>query len=306
MPNLITTLGPVSSAETGLILPHEHVFVDLRTSDQPGYAQADTEDVLRLMVPEIKAAQAAGITALVECSTTGVGRRVDILKAVSEATGFPLVAPTGTYREPWIPAWIHAASEDDLYRWMLSELTGEIEATGVQAGFVKLSAGDDGLTDTETKVLRAAGRAAREANAAIGSHTMRGRVAHDQLDILDSVGYPLDRFIWIHAHLEPEFAINLEVAGRGAWIEYDGIGWDENDRITIERLQMMLAAGYTDRVMLSMDRGWYDPAQPGGGEPKTYTYLVDEFLPQAQAAGIDSAALHQITRANPFHAFARD
>jgi hypothetical protein len=32
-----------------------------------------------------------------------------------------------------------------------------------------------------------------------------------------------------------------------------------------------------------MDRGWYDPAQPGGGEPKPYTYLVEEFLPQARA-----------------------
>ncbi|HSV86116.1 MAG TPA: esterase, partial [Levilinea sp.] len=165
MAQLITTLGPISCDDVGLILPHEHVFVDLRTYDQPGYAQADIADVLRLMAPQIKAAQAAGITALVECSTTGVGRRVDILKAVSEATGFPLVAPTGTYREPWIPAWIHAASEDDLYRWMLSELTGEIEDTGVQAGFVKLSAGDDGLTATEIKVLRAAGRAAHEAGA---------------------------------------------------------------------------------------------------------------------------------------------
>jgi phosphotriesterase-related protein len=305
MPNLITTLGPLSSASLGLILPHEHVFVDLRTSDQPGYAQADTDDVLHLMVPEIKAAQAAGITALVECSTTGVGRRVDILKAVSTATGFPLVAPTGVYREPWIPEWIHAAGEDELYTWMLGELTGEIENTGVQAGFVKLSAGDDGLTATEIKVLRAAGRAAQEVNAAIGSHTIRGQVVHDQLDILESVGYPSERFIWIHAHIEPAFALNLELAGRGAWIEYDGIGWDDNDRITIERLQMMLAAGYTDRIMLSMDRGWYDPAQPGGGEPKSYTYLVEQFLPEAQAAGIDPAALHQITHANPFNAFAR-
>jgi phosphotriesterase-related protein len=305
MSKLITTLGPISSEGLGLILPHEHVFVDLRTSDQPGYAEADTDDVLRLMVPEIQAAQSAGITALVECSTTGVGRRVDILKAVSEATSFPLVAPTGTYREPWIPEWIHAATEDELYAWMLAELTGEIEGTGVQAGFIKLSAGDDDLTATEAKVLRAAGRAAKETNAAIGSHTIRGRVVNDQFDILQSVGFPLDRFIWIHAHIEPDFALNLEMAGRGAWIEYDGIGWDDNDAVTIQRLQMMIEAGYSDRLMLSMDRGWYDPAQPGGGEPKSYTYLVDEFLPQAQSAGIDPIILGKITHTNPFHAFAR-
>jgi hypothetical protein len=93
MPQLITTLGPIASADLGLILPHEHVFVDLRTSDQPGYAEADTEDVLRLMVPEIQAAQTAGITALVECSTTGVGRRVDILKGSLRSHQLPAGRP---------------------------------------------------------------------------------------------------------------------------------------------------------------------------------------------------------------------
>ncbi len=39
MPNLITTLGPKSAGDLGAILPHEHVFVDLRTWDQPGTAR---------------------------------------------------------------------------------------------------------------------------------------------------------------------------------------------------------------------------------------------------------------------------
>ncbi len=103
MTHLITTLGPKSADELGMILPHEHVFVDLRTWDQPGYAQADTTEVIELMAPQITKAQAAGVTAIVECSPVGVGRRADVLKAVSEATHFPLVVPTGIYREPWIP-----------------------------------------------------------------------------------------------------------------------------------------------------------------------------------------------------------
>ena len=72
MPQLITTLGPKHADELGMILPHEHVFVDIRTWDQPGYAEADAADVIRLMAPEIEKAQALGITALVECSTVGV------------------------------------------------------------------------------------------------------------------------------------------------------------------------------------------------------------------------------------------
>jgi len=176
MTQLITTLGPKNADELGMILPHEHVFVDLRTWDQPGYAQANVADVIELMAPEIAKAQAAGVTAIVECSAVGVGRRANILRAVSEATHFPLVVPTGIYREPWVPDWAHRASEEELRDWMMGELLGEVEESGVRAGWIKLSAGDDGLTECEAKILRAAAVAGAATNACIGSHTIRGRV----------------------------------------------------------------------------------------------------------------------------------
>ncbi len=307
MKQLITTLGPISAGDLGLILPHEHIFVDLRTWESPGYAQADAGDVIRLMAPEIERAQAAGVTAIVECSTVGVGRRADIDRAVSEATGLPLIVPTGVYREPWIPDWIHDAPEDELAAWMLAELLGEIEASGVQAGWVKLSAGDEGLTRTESKVLRAAARASRETGAVIGSHTIRGRVVREQLDIIEEAGYRPERFIWIHTQAEPDFDLHLEIGRRGAWLEYDSIGSEDpgHDAILIECILGLLEAGLGDQLLLSHDRGWYDPAQPGGGTPKPYTYLSETFLPKLRAAGVDQETINRLTRENPFRAFAR-
>ncbi len=303
MLQIFTTLGPRTSADLGLILPHEHVFVDLRTWDTPGYAQADGEDVVSLMAPELAKAQAAGVTAIVECSTVGVGRRADIDRAVSEAADLPVIVPTGVYREPWIPDWVHDASEAHLTDWMLGELQGEIQDSKVQAGWIKLSAGDDGITDCEAKVLRAAAVAGRETNAVIGSHTIRGRVVRDQLDIIESLGYTAERFIWIHSQAEEDFPLHLEMAGRGAWLEYDWIGnQDEKD---IGNIQRLLAAGFEDRLLLSQDRGWYDPALPGGGTPKAYTYLSEEFLPKLRAAGVTEAVIRQLTQTNPFKAFAR-
>ncbi len=304
MPHLYTTLGPKAAGELGMILPHEHVFVDLRTWDQPGYAQADPVDVIRLMAPEIEKAREAGVTAIVECSTGGVGRRADIDRAVSEATGFPIVVPTGFYREPWIPDWVHAASEEQLHDLMRRELAEGIEASGVKAGWVKLSAGDDGITATETKILRAAAKAAAAVNAIIGSHTIRGRVVRDQLDIIEKTGYTPERFIWIHTQAEPDFDLHLEMARRGCWIEYDNIG-GEDDAPHIERIRRVLDAGLGDHLLLSHDRGWYDPAQPGGGVPKPYTYISETFLPKLKAAGVDGATIHQLTVDNPFRAFAR-
>lgn len=306
MPQLITTLGAKSAAELGMILPHEHVFVDLRTWDQPGYAQADPADVIALMGPEIGKAQAAGVTAIVECSTGGVGRRADIDRAVSEATDFPIVVPTGLYREPWIPDWAHQASEAELREWMTSELLGKIEDSGVQAGWIKLSAGDDGLTECETKVLRAAAGAGVETNAVIGSHTIKGWVVREQLEIIEAVGYTPERFIWIHTQAESDLDLHLEIARRGAWIEYDAVGGEEfDDEFYIERILRVLDAGFAHRLLLSHDRGWYDPAQPGGGTPRPYTYLSEHFLPRLRASGVSETTIQQLTRVNPFQAFAR-
>jgi phosphotriesterase-related protein len=289
-----------------MILPHEHIFVDLRTWDQPGYGEADTAEVVRRMAPEIEAIKALGVTALVECSTVGVGRRADVDRAVSEATGLPVVVPTGIYREPWVPPFAHEATEGALVNWMISELEGEIESSGVRAGWIKLSARDDGITDTEAKILRAAARAGRKTNAVIGSHTIKGRVVMDQLELIEAAGYTADRFISIHTQAEPDFAMHLAVARRGAWIEYDGIGrWRREDAVYIENIHRVLDAGFGRQLLLSHDRGWFDPAQPGGGVPKPYTYLSDVFLPKLAASGVDAATIDMLTRDNPFRAFAR-
>lgn len=301
---LYTTLGPRAAEELGMILPHEHVFVEFRPPETPGHAEADPADVIRLIAPEIERAQAAGVTAMVDCTPVGVGRRADILRAVSEATGMPLVVPTGIYRQPWVPQWAAEASEDALGAWMLSELRGEIAGSGVRAAWVKLSAGDDGMTPVEATILRAAARAAREVDATIGSHTIRGSVVHEQLDQIETCGHRPQRFIWIHASAETEFGLNLEVARRGAWVEYDWIG-GQPDELILERVLRMLDAGFGAQVLLSQDRGWYDPALPGGGTPKPYTYLSEVFLPKLRAAGVDEATIRLLTVENPFRAYAR-
>ena len=305
MPVLHTTLGALDAPPSGIILPHEHIFVDLRTPDAPNHGVAAELSVVERMAPELERARAAGVAMLVECSPEGVGRRVDLVKAVSLAAHFPVVVATGIYREPWVPAWAREAPQDILQGWMAGELEVGIGQTGVRADFIKLSAGDDGLTEIEKKILRAAARAGTASGAAIGSHTIRGKVVHDQLDILETLGFDPRRFISIHAQAETEFELNLEIARRGAWIEYDGIGWGDDDAMYIQRITAMLEAGFGAQVMLSMDRGWYDPVQPGGENIQPYTYLSEVFLPKLRAAGADEATIQMLTVANPFRAFAR-
>ena len=71
---------------------------------------------------------------------------------------------------------------------MRRELTERFDEADYKAGWIKLSAGDDGITPLEAKILRAAARAAVATNATIGSHTIKGRVVMDQLDIIEREG----------------------------------------------------------------------------------------------------------------------
>lgn len=304
MTTLLTTLGAFAADQLGMILPHEHIFVDLGPIPVESYRFAEATDVIRVMAPEIEKIKQQGITALVECTPVGVGRRADIDLAVSQATNLPVVLPTGIYREPWVPAWAQEASEEQLAAWMLGELTEGIEASGVPAAWIKISAGDDGITACESKILRAAARAGAATNAIIGSHTIRGRVVRDQVDMLEAAGYTADRFIWIHTQAESDFALHLEIAQRGAWLEYDAIG-SFDDETLIPWIQRLLDAGYGEKLLLSHDRGWYDPSKPGGGVPQPYTYLCEHFLPKLRAAGIAESTIIQLTQVNPFNAYAR-
>ena len=306
-PRLITTLGERAPPDAGLILPHEHIFLDVRPPSHPQHGQAQVESVLELMQPELEKARAAGVAVLVDAAPPGLGRRADIIVAVSRAAGLPVLVPTGLYRDAWIPEWARAASEEELRDWMVGELMGEIEGTDVAAGWIKLGASDGGLTEHERKALRAAARAGTTTDATIGCHAVSGVVARDALDIVERSGYRAERFVWIHADQERDWGLHEELGRRGAWVEFDSIGHGQGDRTHIDMIRHMLDAGLGEHVLLSMDSGWYDPGLPDcrAGCIRGYTYLSEAFLPRLREAGVDEATVGTLTRVNPFHAFAR-
>ena len=64
MPIFQTLKGPVSTESLGLILPHEHLFVDLRGPFAPNYGEAEPEAAYNLVKPYLEAAEAASIVRL--------------------------------------------------------------------------------------------------------------------------------------------------------------------------------------------------------------------------------------------------
>jgi phosphotriesterase-related protein len=301
---LYTTMGPLRRQDLGMILPHEHIFVDFRTPDQPGYAEADPAEVVAAIAPKFEEIKARGITAFVECTPTGVGRRADIDLAVSLATNLPVVVPTGSYREPWVTPFVRSASDKELECWMVRELTERFDEADFRAGWIKLSAGDDGISPLEERLLRAAARAAARTGAVIGSHTIRGRVAMRQLEIIEDEGCLASQFIWIHTQMETDLGYHDAAVSRGAWIEYDHVFREPDEEVKALILRA-LTAGHVRNLLISHDIGWFDPAKPKGGNQRSYTHLSDVMIPLLSAAGVDDNTLKVLAEDNPFDAYAR-
>jgi phosphotriesterase-related protein len=303
-----TIKGPVEIDTLGLILPHEHLFTDLRGPHDPEYAQGDPSAVLAVVEPYLAGAEAAGATALVECSTMGVGRNLDVLQKLAEATTIHIVAPTGVYREAFIPAALREVSEDYLADLWTKELTEGIESTSIRAGFIKLAMSDDGPTPLEIRNLKAAVKASQRTGAVIGSHTIGGTVAKKEMDVLEEAGLDPHRFIWIHAQSEPDVSVLEEAARRGAYVELDSVGAPYHPQLELlEVTGALIHAGHIDHLLLSHDAGWYNPADPAGMPDsgyRGYTALMQEFLPALRQRGITDEQLEQITMTNPSQAFA--
>ena len=309
MPKRVQTVkGPVEIGSLGLILPHEHLFTDLRGPHDPAYARGEPSAVVQIVEPYLAEAYAAGVTALVECSTVGVGRNLGVLQRLADATPIHILAPTGLYRDAYIPQSLREMDEQDLAELWTTELMDGIEGTSIRAGFIKLAMSDDGPTELEVRNLRAAARASQNTGAVIASHTIGGRIALTEMDILEEAGLNLNRFIWVHAQTEPDISILIEAARRGAYVELDAIGAPYQSQVDmLEAAVALIRAGLTGHLLLSHDAGWYDPAGPDGvpGQGfRGYTALVREFLPILIQRGITEEQVRLITVENPARAFA--
>jgi phosphotriesterase-related protein len=305
---LHTLQGEVKVDALGLILPHEHLFTDLRGPHVSDYAKGEPAAVVKVLEPYLAEAAAAGVTALVECSTLGVGRNLHVLQHLAESTPIQIVIPSGVYREAYIPDPLREMEEGPLAELWTRELTEGIDGTSIRAGFIKLAMSNDGPTPLEIRNLRAAAQASQNTGAVIASHTIGGKVAKVEMDVLEEAGLDLRRFIWVHAQTEPEITVLEEAARRGAYLELDSVGAPyQSQPELLATAFALIQAGFADQLLLSHDAGWYNPARTDGLPEdgfRGYTALVRDFLPALQKQGVTEEQIRLITVTNPARAFA--
>jgi predicted metal-dependent phosphotriesterase family hydrolase len=296
-----TAHGPVSADALGLTLIHEHVMVDFIGAEHVSAERYDADEVSRVALPYLQQLWELGGRTLVECTPPYIGRDPALLRRLAEASGVHLITNTGYYgaaNDKYLPPHAFTETAEQLADRWLRECESGLDGTGILPGFIKIGVDTGPLSEVDAKLVRAAARVHQRTGLTIASHTGPGIPALAQLDLLEEVGVSPRAWIWVHAQAEPDSAIHLQAARRGAWVEFDGIAPNTVER-HVALVTAMKGAGLLDRVLISHDAGWYNVGEPNGGTFRAYDMLFTHFLPALREAGFSEAEVRQLTVENP-------
>ncbi len=278
---IMTVKGPIKASEMGVSLIHEHILVDFIGADSVNESRWDKSKVSEKAMLYLLAIKTLGCQTFVECTPEYIGRDPVLLKSLSESTGLNIITNTGYYgaaNDKFIPRHAYEESAEKLsIRW-IDEWNNGIGKTGIRPGFIKIGVDSKSLSDIDRKLVVAAAKTHLNTGLIIASHTGPAIPAFEELEILKNEGVDPEAFIWVHAQSEKDLNSHLKAARMGAWIGLDGIN-DNNCADYVAMIKNLNDNDLLDRVLLSHDAGWYDPAKENGGEFRGYTTLFEKLIP---------------------------
>ena len=282
-----TVRGDIDPAALGPCDAHEHLF--LVTPAQPGDELCDVEKA----IAEARTLADAGASALVDWTPVGVGRDLDGLARVSEATGL--------HRE------VHYRADDPLRAASADDLASRFEADlRERCGIVKLGASYHRVTPFEATAFEAAAAAHARTRAPVCVHTEHGTIGLALVERLGSVGVPAASIVLAHLDRNPDAGEHAETAAAGAWLQLDGPGrtkyWPDSTILTL--IGDLAERGHAGRLLLGGDTGRASSMRAYGGGPGM-DYVFARFKPRLERE-LGEELSTQIFVENPARAFAFD
>jgi len=298
----MTVTGPVTPDELGIVLAHEHVFIDL-VREYRGSGLLNDE---HLACQELRALKTAGGSTLVDLTLDEMGRDPVALRRVSEATGIAIVMGCGHYRDPYLDRdWFDRMAVDAIADQIVLDVTDGVRDTGVRAGIIgEIGADRPHISAAEERSFRAAARAHVKTGLTISTHAARWPVGLAQLRLLAEEGVEPRRVIVGHADTVPIPEYHLALAKKGCYVSFDSIGTGSSydTHRAVDYVLDLVRAGFGSQVLLSHDVCLRDHLRATGG--CGYAYLLTEFLPLLTAAGLDPEQVSAFVIDNPRAALA--
>ena len=336
----MTVLGKVAVAELGVTLMHEHILNDCscwwnapKEPERQYLADApismdilgelrqdpfvnrpniklDSEDDA---VAELDKFVKAGGQTIVEPTCWGIGRQPTALKRIAQKTKLNIVMGAGHYLHSSHPPEVATESAEDIADMIVKEAVDGIDDTGIRIGLIGEIGVSSDFTPDEEKSLRGAAQAQVRTGLPLMVHLPGWfRLAHRVLDVVAEEGGTLKHTVLCHMNpSHDDFVYQSELAGRGAFIEYDMIGMDyyyadqdvqcPGDEEAANAIVRLVDAGYLDRILVSHDTFLKMMLTRYGGNG--YAFVLKHFLPRLRRHGLDEAATDRLIRLNPQSVF---
>jgi phosphotriesterase-related protein len=327
MPSVPTVLGPVDGDALGFVLPHEHMTVDNRVHHAPlpalhldGAMRVEILGEVRVwpraladnivldddeaVLADLRAYRQAGGTTLVEVTPIGMGRDLERLRRLSEASSVHVVASTAYYVQRGHGGRVAGRTTEHIAAEFIHELTQGAPRCGL-IGEIGISAEPH---PDELTVLQAALLAQEATGAPISIHVTTLRPLPALLDFLERTGRPLDRVILGHMDydlrtLEPHrralrlgLTVELDLFGYSAWTN-DNFLHFPTDSQRVTALVQLASEGYADQVLMSHDVCQKMQLTSRGGFG--YAHIPAHVAPLFEALGAPFDLYHRLGVSTP-------
>lgn len=307
--------GPVGTADLGITLIHEHVFVGHPELDLNfPHPEWNEDAAIETAVAGLERLHELGVRTVVDLTVPGLGRDVARVAKVSARSPVRLVASTGYYTADVLPAYFHTHGPgllvdgpDPLVEYFLRDIETGIAGTGIRAGMLKVVTDRPGLTEDVRRVLAAAATTHLRTGVPITTHTHApSRNGRDQLALFTDLGVAPQRLVIGHCGDTEDLGYLRELMDAGATIGMDRFGMEHvlPDDARVATVLALLREGYADRMVLSHDAAWFSRVTPPSWRARNTPHwhhenLSRRILPMLRTGGADQADLHQMLVLNP-------
>lgn len=307
--------GTIDTADLGVTLMHEHVFV-LSPEIMANYPEAWGDEGEREAdaIARLNELKARGVDTIVDLTVIGLGRYTPRIARVAAATDLQIVVATGVYTYNDVPFYFHLSGPgselggpETMTDMFVRDIEEGIADTGVKAAILKCATDKPGVTAGVDRVLRAVAQAHRRTGVPISTHTHAAtRRGLEQQRIFTEEGVDLTRVVIGHSGDTTDIGYLEELIANGSYLGMDRFGLDLflsfEDRVnTVAR---MCERGHADKMVLSHDAAcfidWVPEALLPVAAPNWhFLHIHNDVLPALKARGVTDEQIDTMLIANP-------
>jgi len=296
-----TVGGDLPSDIAGPTYAHEHLIIDspLVAESMPHIHLPSIDEA----VAEVRQCIASGVRTMVDAMPAASGRDPARLGRVSVLSGMRVVASTGLHTSRYYESvpWTEEETPEQLAGRFVADIEEGIDAhdyrgatverTDVRAGVVKAGALTERLSPRDERLFEAVAMTVRSTGVPVLTHTEGGSGGPAQIELLGSLGVPLDRVAVSHTDKVPDTGYHQSMLETGVFLCYDqGLRQPE---VTLALVDAMVALGFADQILMGTDGARRTLWSTLGGSPGL------SALYETARASFDAEVVHKVFVANP-------